>query len=138
MTLKMQLDTLDGVNEAIQKLYIEKDGKYILDVDAHVKNDDKIPLSRLNQEIEKRKAVEKTVEEIAESLMDAVPEEFRDIIPDVPASEKIKWLRIAELKGLFHKEKPDLDSKKPSGEKVPTDFSGLSPQAIMAQGYKKG
>jgi hypothetical protein len=138
MTLKMELENLEGLSEEVAQFYAEENGKYVLKVDGHVKNDDKIPLSRLNQEIEKRKAVEKTVAEIADSLIEAVPEEFRDIVPNVSPAEKIKWLRIAELKGLFSTEKPSIDSRKP-GDKAPKDFSGQSPQAIMAQGYgKKG
>jgi hypothetical protein len=135
MALQKTLDNLDGVDETIQKLYIEKDGKFYLDVDGHDKNDSKIPLSRLNQEIDKRKAAESTVEEIAESLIEALPEDFRDIIPNLPPAEKIKWIRAAEMKGLFHKTVDGLDSKKP-GDKKPPDFSGLSPQAIMSRGYK--
>ena len=124
------------IDESIQKLYIEKDGKFYLDVDGHEKNEGKIPLSRLNQEIDKRKQAEKTVAEIADSMIEALPEDFRDLVPDtLPASEKIKWIRAAELKGLFTNPKDGLDSKKPS-DKQPPDFSGLSPQAIMARGYK--
>jgi hypothetical protein len=135
MTLKLQVETLEGIDESIQKLYIEKDGKFYLDVDGHDKNDDRIPKSRLNQEIEKRKQAEKQVEAIADSMIDALPEDFRDIIPNLPPSDKIKWIRAAEMKGLFTKPKASIDSKKP-GDKQPADFSGLSPQAIMAQGYK--
>jgi hypothetical protein len=133
MALEMVLEKMDGVDEAIQKLYIEKDGKFHLDVADHDKN--RIPVSRLNHEIEKRKAAEKAVEDIAANLVEAIPEEFREIIPNLPPVDKIKWLKAAELKGLFHKQVDGLDSKKP-GDKKPADFSGLSPQAIMAQGYK--
>ena len=136
MTLQMILDNLDGVNEAIQKLYIEKDGKFYLDVDGHDKNDNKIPLSRLHQEIDKRKAAENTVEEIAEALLGKVPENFRDIIPNLPPAEKIKWIQKAEKKGFFNTQVDGLDSKKP-GDKKPPDFSDLSPQAIMSMGYNK-
>ncbi len=134
MALEMVLDKMDGVDEAIQKLYIEKDGKFHLDVSGDDKS--RIPVSRLNQEIEKRKSAEKAVEDIAANLVEAIPEEFRDIVPNLSPAEKIKWLRAAEMKGLFHKSVDGLDSKKP-GDKKPADFSGLSPQAIMAQGYGK-
>ena len=99
----------------------------------HDKN--RIPISRLNQEIDKRKAAENTVEEIAEALFGNVPEDMQDIVPNLPPAEKIKWIRAAEKKGLFNKQVDGLDSKKP-GDKKPPDFSGLSPQAIMSRGYK--
>jgi hypothetical protein len=60
---------------------------------------------------------------------------MRDIIPNLAPAEKIKWIQAAEKKGLFNKQLDGLDSKKP-GDKLPPDFSNLSPQAIMAQGYK--
>jgi hypothetical protein len=134
MALKINLDTLEGIDESIAALYIEKDGKFYLDVEQdHDKN--RIPISRLNQEIEKRRAAENTVEEIAEALFVSVPENMRDIIPNLPPAEKIKWIQTAEKKGLFNTQVDSIDSKKP-GDKKPQDFSDLSPQAIMAQGYK--
>jgi len=33
MALKRQLDSLDGIDDAVASLYVEKDGKYVLDVD---------------------------------------------------------------------------------------------------------
>jgi hypothetical protein len=59
------------------------------------------------------------------------------MVPDLPPAEKIKWIQSAQKKGLFTKshDTNGLDSKKP-GDKPPIDFSNLSPQAIMAQGYK--
>ena len=41
MTLHYELENLDGVDETISKLYIEKDGKFILDVQGHEKTEDK-------------------------------------------------------------------------------------------------
>ena len=72
MTLQYELENLDGVDENISKLYIEKDGKYVLDVQGHEKPEDKnmIPISRLNQEIEKRKASEKSLKEVADQLVE--------------------------------------------------------------------
>ena len=128
--LKLNLDTLDGLDESIQKLYIEKDGKYHLDVDGHDKN--RIPRSRLNQEIDKRKAAETELVTIAESLRAEVPEDMQDLVPDLPPGKLITWLRSASR--LFDPKEP-IDTKKPGG-KEPVDFSNLSPQAIMAKGYK--
>jgi hypothetical protein len=138
MTLQYQLDNLDGLDESISKLYVEKDGKFTLDVSGHDKpgDNDRIPLSRLNQEIEKRKASEAQLKELADQLIEDVPEDKRSIIPDLPPGAKISWLRTALKMGFFtDKETPPIDPKKP-GDKAPKDFNGLSPQAIMAQGYK--
>ena len=136
--LQMQLETLEGLNEAVSKLYIEKDGKFILDVDGHEKPDNKnmIPKSRLDQEINKRKESEKELQTIADSLKEDVPEDYKDLVPDLPPGKLIPWLRSANSKGLFDpKSKSPLDTRRP-GDKKPTDLDGLSPQQKMATGYK--
>ncbi|HEC61677.1 MAG TPA: hypothetical protein ENI27_05420 [bacterium] len=96
-----------------------------------------IPKSRFDALNEKRKAAESALEEIATGLIETIPEEMRDIIPDLPPAEKVKWIQAAEKKGLFSikQETNGPDSKKP-GDKKPTDFENMSPQAIMATGYK--
>ena len=138
MTLKYTLDSLEGISEEIQKLYIEKDGKFILDVTGHEKpeNKDLIPKSRLDQEIDKRKEAEKGLQTIVDKMVEDVPEEKRGIIPDLAPSAKITWLREANKQGIFENRKAEsIDSKRP-GDKSPTDFKDMSPQAIMATGYK--
>ena len=138
MTLQFKLDSLDGLDENTSQLYIEKEGIFYLDVAGHDKNDDKnkIPRSRLNAEIDKRKAAEVELQTIAEDLKKDVPEEMQGLIPDLSPAKLITWLRSANAKGLFDpKFKESIDSKKP-GDKAPTDFKDMSPQAIMAGGYK--
>jgi hypothetical protein len=139
MALEMVLDTLDGLDESIQKLYVEKDGKFRLDVAGHDKNDkDRIPLSRLNQEIDKRKQSDAALNEIAESLIEDIPEDMRDIVPNLSPADKIKWIRNANKKGFFDPKAPENspDSRRPGG-KPPIDFKDMKPQTIMAMGYKK-
>ncbi|RJP90944.1 MAG: hypothetical protein C4518_08600 [Desulfobacteraceae bacterium] len=139
MTLQFSIDSLEGLEPGIQSLYVEKDGKFFLDVTGHEKTEDKdkIPLSRLNQEIEKRKLSESQLKEFADSFIESVPEEMRDLIPDLPPGQKIKWIQNATQKGLFNQQAPDgIDTKRPAG-KTPADFKNMRPQAIMAQGYGK-
>lgn len=141
MTLQYSIDSLDGLDAGIQSLYVEKDGKFVLDVTGHEKTEtndkDKIPLSRLNQEIEKRKLSESQLKEFADSFVESVPEEMRDLIPDLPPGQKIKWIQNATQKGLFAQQALDgIDTKRPAG-KTPADFANMRPQAIMAQGYGK-
>ena len=138
MTLQYQLDSLDGLDESISKLYIEKDGKFILDVAGHEKpeNKDLIPKSRLDQEISKRKEAEKGLLAICDQMIEEIPEDKRCIIPDLVPSAKIAWLREVKKQGIFEDRKVEsIDSKRP-GDKSPTDFKEMSPQAIMAEGYK--
>ena len=146
MTLQAVLENLDGLDQSISSHYIEKDGKFHLDIEgietdkkdraAHDKSD-WIPRSRFNEVNEKRKSIEKELSEIAEDLKSSVPEDFQDLIPDLPPGKLISWLRNTSEKGLFDsKSKESIDSKRPSDQK-PKDFEGMSPQAIMATGYNK-
>jgi len=131
MALKLNLDTLEGLDESIAALYTEKDGKFTLDVEQdHDKN--RIPRTRLNAEIDKRKAAETELKVIAESLKADIPEDLQDLVPDLPPGKLITWLRSASR--LFDPKLP-IDTKKPGG-KEPTDFSNLPPQKIMSMGYK--
>ena len=137
MTLEYKLDSLDGLDEATAGLYQEKDGRWILDVAGHEKNDEnKIPKSRLDAEIFKRKSAETQMATIADELKADVPERMQDLIPDLPPVQLITWIRKANANGLFDsRESAPIDNKKPSDRK-PADLDGLSPQAMMSQGYK--
>lgn len=137
MALQYQLDTLEGLDESISKLYIEKDGKFILDVSGHEKPENKelIPKSRLDQEISKRKGAEKELLAICDQMIEDIPENKRSIIPDLTPSAKIAWLREANKQGIFEDRKAEsIDSKRP-GDKSPTDFKDMTPTQIMATGY---
>lgn len=139
MTLQMVVDSVDGMDEGIAKLYVEKDGKFHLDVDGdHVKNEDpnRIPKSRLDAEIEKRKDSEKSMAEIAESFIEDLPEDMRDLVPDLAPAAKIKWIKAAQAKGLFDQKPVEgIDTKRPKGKQA-ENLDGLSPQTLMAKGYK--
>lgn len=139
MTLQFQLDNLEGLDESISKLYVEKDGKFYLDVTGHEKTEDKdrIPKSRLDQEITKRKDAEKELSEIAENLKADVPEDFQDLVPDLPPGKLISWLRNASAKGLFDpKSKESIDQKRP-GDKPPENLNNINPVELIKMGLKK-
>ena len=100
-------------------------------------NEHMIPKSRFDELNEKRKTAVQALEDIATGFIETIPDDMREMVPDLPPAEKIRWIQTAQKKGLFTKSQDanGLDSKKP-GDKPPIDFSNLSPQAIMAQGYK--
>ena len=140
MTLKFEIESLDGLSEEIAGLYSKQDNnKFVLNVEgvnADVKGD-RIPKCRLDQEISKRKVIEKALNLIAEKLKADVPEEYQNLVPDLESSKLIDWLQNASAKGLFdEKQIENIDTKRP-GDKKPTDFEGMSPQTIMSMGYNK-
>ena len=100
---------------------------------------DNVPRSRLNVEIEKRKALEKELKEVAKQMAEDVPEEFRDLVPtDLPPGKLVAWIKSASAKGLFDQkaDKDSLDAKR-NKEKITEDLSNLSPQQMMSKGYGK-
>ena len=99
--------------------------------------DKSVPISRLNEEIEKRKALETELGTVAEKLVEDVPEEFKALIPDLPAGKKITWIKDATAKGLFTSKEVDNDSldKKIASDKKVTDGESLSPVDRIATGY---
>jgi hypothetical protein len=70
-------------------------------------------------------------------MKEDIPEEMRDLVPNLPPGDQIKWIRDARKKGLFSQPAGESgpDSKRPGGS-APKSFEGMRPQAIMAQGYK--
>ena len=137
MTLQYKMDSLEGLDEDTAKLYIQRDGKYFLDVTGHEQTVDRdsIPRSRLNQEIDKRKASEAALKEVADKLIEDVPEDKRPIVPDLSPAAKIAWLRDAFKMGFFENQKAEaIDSKRPA-DKPPTKFEGMTPTQMMSQGY---
>ena len=98
--------------------------------------DNWIPKSRFDEVLDQRKKAEHALEEIASELAEEIPEDMRDLIPNISATEKIKWLRSAIKKGLFSSNPASSspDSKRPNG-KPPVDFSTLNPTELIAMGY---
>lgn len=143
MALNLTVDSLEGMDASLHSHYVARDGKFVLDVQGIESlsknvNADSIPKARFNEINEKRKAVETLLSGLVEEFMSEVPEEFQDVIPDLPPADKIKWLRNAKSKGLFKSATvaDSPDSKRPAG-RAPADFTNMNPRQIMAQGYKK-
>ena len=105
----------------------------------NVNHDDKsgdkfIPKSRFDEVNQKRKEAEETFKGVVSELIEDIPEDFRDLVPNVSASDQIKWIRGAIKKGLFTKpESNGPDSKRPGGN-PPQDFSKMSPLEMISQG----
>lgn len=60
MTLKFQLDTLEGVDESIQAMYVEKGGKYVLNIEGLPQAEDVSGLkSKVEELLGEKKAAEK-------------------------------------------------------------------------------
>jgi len=95
-----------------------------------------IPKARFDQVNEQKKAAESELSTIAEELKQDVPEEMRELIPELPAGQLIKWIRSANAKGLFTpKESVTLDSKR-ANEKKTINYDDMPTHEKIASGYK--
>jgi hypothetical protein len=95
-----------------------------------------VPYARFQQVNEAKKQAETELKAVADGLKEEVPEEFRDLIPDLPPGQVIKWLRQAQAKGIFNPPKADaLDSKRPGDKKTP-DLNAMTPHQMRVAGYK--
>ena len=105
---------------------------------ASDKGDQKmVPKFRFDEVNAKKKAAEDELAAVADSLKEDIPEDHRDLIPDLPPAALIKWIRAANAKGIFSPkavESPD-GGKRPNPRQPTEDTTGLSPQTIMSRGY---
>lgn len=95
MAIKTVLDTLDGVDDAVKALYIEKDGKHVLDlegVDAHPE------VANLKSAYERTKADKATLKLDAEKARADLAATLRDK-PDEAALLKLRQDLEAERDG---------------------------------------
>ncbi|MCF5010507.1 hypothetical protein GIW66_29755, partial [Pseudomonas lactis] len=64
MTLKFQLDSLEGVDESVQALYVEKDGKFVLGIEGLPQPEDVSGLkSKVQELLDEKKAADKARKE---------------------------------------------------------------------------
>ena len=98
--------------------------------------DNMIPKARFDQVNQQKKDAIEALKSVADSLAEDVPEDMRDIIPDLAPAQKITWIRNAIKKGIFNKQAQDgLDTKRPGG-KAPVDLSKMQPEQMIATGYR--
>lgn len=100
------------------------------------KTEKTVPYDRFQKVNEAKKQAEETLNTIATELLEDVPEDMRDIVPNLPPAEQIKWLRSALKKGLFASKETSSspDSQRPSG-KVAADYLNLTPYEKLSMGY---
>lgn len=96
-----------------------------------------IPKSRFDEVNAKRKAAEETLSGVVDELLEDIPEDMRDLVPDLAPAERIKWIRAASKKGLFApRESHGPDSDKAGGGKKPPNYEAMSPLQMREAGYK--
>ena len=86
--------------------------------------------------MQKKEALD-ALKSVADLMAEDVPEDFKNLVPDLAPAQKIEWIRKAQKSGIFNDQKNDgLDSKRPKGGKPPLDTSKMQPMEMMSHGYK--
>lgn len=115
MTLKFQLDTLEGVDDSVKALYVEKDGKFVLGIEGLPQPEDVSGLkSKVEELLSEKKAAEKARRE-AEDAARTEREEAARKSGNVEELEK-SWSekynrREAELNGMLEQERGSLSGQ---------------------------
>ena len=113
--LKFQLDTLEGVDEAVRALYTEKDGKFVLGIEGLPQQEDVSGLkAKVDELLGEKKAAEKKARE-AEEAARLEREELARKSGNVEELER-SWSekynrRDAELNGMLEQERATLSGQ---------------------------
>lgn len=106
-------------------------------------NNGSVPYSRFQEVVEQRKGLESTLNSLIDGMVAELPEDMRDLVPNLPPAEKAAWIRNAQARGLFGKgmttdvtPSSSPDAKRP-GTKQPIDTSGMTPLQKMQAGYSQ-
>ncbi len=102
-------------------------------------SENSVPYARFKEVVEARKAAEDTLAAVVEEVIATLPEDMRELVPNLPPAEKIRWINAARQKGFFVKSgsggEPDSPGSKRPGAKPTQDLSGLTPVQMMSAGY---
>lgn len=113
--LKFQLDTLDGVDEAVRPLYTEKDGKFVLGIEGLPQQEDVSGLkAKVDELLGEKKAAEKARKEAEETARAEREEAARKSgnVEELEKSWSEKYNRLqAELSGQLEQERTGLQGQ---------------------------
>lgn len=81
--------------------------------------------------------LEGVIQQLLETKLEAIPEEFRDLIPsNFTVEQKLEWIANAEKKGLFtKKQQQQIGGDTNSSDKQAIDLTALSPIQLLKAGY---
>jgi osmotically-inducible protein OsmY len=113
--LKFQLDTLEGVDEAVRALYTEKDGKFVLGIEGLPQQEDVSGLkAKVDELLGEKKAAEKKAREAEDAARLEREEAARKSgnVEELERSWTEKFIRReAELNGMLEQERGTLSGQ---------------------------
>jgi hypothetical protein len=126
-----QLEQFTAEKEASEKKSAEEQGKFQELYEATSK--ELYGFKSKYQDVEKRsQELESVVKSLLQTKLEAIPDEFHDLIPDNLSIEgKLDWINKAEAKGLFGKR-----PQQPVGEMTNgTEYSGITKEQFAKMSY---
>lgn len=100
--------------------------------------EDMVPKASLDEVNGKFDAMTKELDALVSAEVEALPEDMRDIVPDLAPVAKLKWLNAAKAKGIFNKapvRTSDPDSKRPQNSRT-VNMEGMTPDQLIELGLK--
>lgn len=115
MTLKFQLDSLEGVDDSVKNLYVEKDGKFVLGIEGLPQTEDVSGLkSKVQELLDEKKSADKARKDAEEQARLEREESARKSgnVEELEKSWSEKYnRREAELNGLLEQERGTLSNQ---------------------------
>jgi hypothetical protein len=88
MSLKREISSLEDVAENLRSLYVQKDGKYVLDLDGDGGADPGKMKAALDKERRDREALQKTLNDLKSKLGDTDPAKAREALQQLQELEE--------------------------------------------------
>lgn len=123
--LKLTLDSLDGIDDAVKSLYVEKDGKHVLDVEGV---EDTTGLKTALQKERKRAEDEAKARKAYEKL-GKTPDEIRELLE----AQEAHAMSEAERKGEWEKLKTQMNAAHAEAIKAKDETIGQMRKRLEAE-----
>ncbi|RLE28255.1 MAG: hypothetical protein DRJ65_00060 [Acidobacteria bacterium] len=131
MGLKTKLDTLDGLDDALKGLYIEKDGTFYLDADLE-------DVSGLKSALEKERAERRRLKAEADKFAGVDPDRYAKLIKDAEdadakkAADEGNWDALRDQLTTKHSEEMEAKDLKVSQLVTTVEHQLIDVEAVRA------
>lgn len=127
-SVKAELEEYEAMYKSVEDKFSELTAKYEEQAEA------------MEQQIKRTEQLEKVINNLIESKLSKIPEEYHDLIPgNLEVDQKLDWIMKAEEKGLFSSalNVGTLKIGEPTNpkQKKSVDYSKMSTFQLLTMGY---
>lgn len=101
MALKMEIDSIESVDESLRELYAEKDGKFVLDLEGY--EDPKGLKSALEKERQSNKEIKSKLNETVKRFEGIDPDKVKNLLSKLENDEEAKLLADGKINEVVAK-----------------------------------